>query len=351
MKNIAKLLLLTIIVSLSFNLFGCLILSTWYATNSEFSVYILGVSGYKSIDFELSEKYYIYVKLKDQNVDKETYKDIQIEYNKDNAYVEYAYTSRDKVCFTIYLYELGNDNQLNFTYNGKTISVNYNVVDYDFEANGYETISSIDALDKYPEFKELILSIKYHEFEEPYIGLDGKWNFDYNQNNEYDNYDFSCIIDESNSRYITTDYVPYLLDSIYYPSKFNMGKNSILSYWLSMSLDHDTETGEGANRSTIKDLGIGFGVIDPGCTAHYPLTGMSFNAKPIPKFEFSTDSGETYPTKLGIWFERYSDKFFQYKLGDLTIYILCEKEGGASAYFFDDTYFYSINATYNQKYK
>ena len=351
MKNIAKLLLLTIIVSLLLNLSGCLILSTWYATSSEFSVYISGVSGYKSIDFELSEKYYIHVKLKDQKVDKETYKDIQIEYNKDNAYVEYACPSRDEVWFTIYLYELGNDDQLKITYNGKTISVNYNVVDYDFEANGYETISSIDALDKYPELKEMILSIKYHEFEEPYIGLDEKWEFDYNKNNGYDDYDFSCIIDENNSRYISTDYVPYLLDSIYYPSKFNTGKNSVLSRWMSMSLNHDTETGEGASRSTIKNLGIGFSIIDPCCTAHYPLTGMSFSAKPIGKFEFSTDSGETYPTQLGIWLERYSDKFFQYKHGDLTIYILCKKENGASAYFFDDTYFYSINATYDQKYK
>ena len=352
MKNIAKILLLTIIISLSLTLFGCAIEPMWSARNSEFKVTISGIWGYKSLDFELSEKYYIFVKLPNKKVDDDTYKDIQIEYNKNNAYVEYACTSRDEVWFTIYLYELGNDNQLNFTYNGKTISVNYNVVDYDFEKHGYETISSIYALDKYPEIKEMILSIKYHKFEEPYIGLDENWKFDDHKDDEYDHYEYSCTADENNPQYISTDYLPYLLDSMYYPSKFDMvRKNRVSDHWVSMHLEPNTEIGEGASRKTIKGFSIGFSVIDPCCTADYPLPGMSFSARPIAKFEFTSDSSETYPTQLGIWFERYSDKFLQYKLGDLNIYILCEKEDGASAYFFDDTYFYTISGSYNQKYK
>jgi len=49
--------------------------------------------------------------------------------------------------------------------------------------------------------------------------------------------------------------------------------------------------------------------------------------------------------------KKYPEKFFQYKHGELTIYILCDKKEGANAYFFDETYFYHLGGYYNQKYK
>ena len=93
-------------------------------------------------------------------------------------------------------------------------------------------------------------------------------------------------------------------------------------------------------------------VTDPCCTAKYPLTDMSFNAQPIDMmYHTYAQSGIAYPSPISILLERYPEWFFQYKLGDITLYILCEKKEGANAYFFDEKYFYSLGGYYNQKYK
>ena len=355
-KIIAKVLLLVIIFGTLLILSGCSFsfVPTWRGGNSEFKVRILGIKGWKTLDFEISQTYYIEVELQNEKANDETYKNVTIEYNEENAVVEYSYVSRGVMHFTIYFYELGSDDDLKITYNGKSVEVAYNVVDYDFEKNGYEKISSIDALNKYPEIKDMILSIKYHEFEEPFVGLDDTWRFNEysNKGEKYSYYVRDCSYDKNNMNYISTDYLPYLIDSIYYPSRFDtVSENRVSSIDAYLYLPDNAETGLGANRTQIERFVIDYSVCDPCCTAKYPLLSMSFSATPIRPLEITTDTGDKYPSQLGIWFERYPEMFFQYKLGDLTIYILCEKEEGASAYFYDENYFYQISSHYDQKYK
>lgn len=356
-KLMAKILILVIIASTVLTLVGCSFsfVPTWRWRNSEFKVRILDIEGWKTLDFEISRQYYIEVELLNQEVDENTYKDVKIEYNEENAVVEYAYTSRGVMAFTIYFYELGSDDELNITYNNKTISVDYNVIDYDFEKHGYEKISSIDALNKYPEIKDMILSIEYHEFEEPFIGLDDTWRFNEYKNNKGEKhscYVRDCLCDKNNMNYISTDYLPYLTDSIYYPSRFDtVSENRVSSIKAYLYLPDNAETGSGADRTRMERFVISYGVCDPCCTAEYPLLSMSFSATAIVPSEDITDIGDKHPSQLDIWFEKYPEMFFKYKLGDLTIYILCEKEEGASAYFCDDNYSYEISGYYDQEYK
>ena len=349
MKLVAKILMLVVILSLCFSTVGC----TWYCPEGNFKVKISKMWSYNTVDFQIAESYYIRVYTLDNsfiNVD-----DVLLEYNENDAVLTSKYDSRDEACFNLYFYELSNDSELKVTYNGHTVTIPYNVVDYDFESHDYETISSIDDLDKYPEIKEMILSIKYHEFQDPYIGLDDEWDSEEYEGlagEKYVVHRRSCSLDENDYNYISTDYVKYFTDSVYYPEKFNsVPKNRVASTELYMYMPSETEVANGMPKSAMTSFFISYGVCDPCCTAKYPLTSMSYSGQYIDYFGYFTVDGKSYPNTLAILLERYPDKFFQYQLGDLTIYILCEKEEGASAYFFAGDYFYSLSGYYNQEYK
>ena len=348
-KILAKFLICVIILSaLLFSLVGCsdIITPRYFGINSEFSVTIAGVSGWDTLDFQISDSYWISVESLDESFVK--CEDIQIEYNGENAVITSSYDSGKYAKFKLYFYELGSSDELKITYRGKTIKVKYNVVDYDFEAHGYENITSIDALDKYPEFKNSMLSIKYHEFEEHFFGIDQTWTMLTLNDKRYGKirrYSLTGTYDENVHNCITTNYVPYLMDSIYYPSRF---ENHISSTIVYMNLPYDTPTNSGASKTRMMEFGLEYSFIPSYYTSDYPLRDMSFVAKPIEFMKtIETDLGESYPSPISILLERYPEKFFQYKLGDLTIYTLCERKGGASAYFFDETYFYSLGGYYN----
>ena len=355
MKNIAKLLLLSIVLSLCLSLVSCSgITPSWSRGNTAFWVTIENASGFDTLDFEITSEHYFNVKLFGEDATKETYKDIKIECNNENAVVSYAYTNTgsDTVKFKIYFYELGTADELKITYKGKTISVNYNVTDYDFEAHGFIVPDSLDYFDKYPEFKEMLLSVTRHEYAEPYIGIDDK-EFSTIKDKPYGEkkiYDLYSGEDSENPGYVSTDYLPYLKDSIYYPAKFDTVKeNPISTIDVSMGLFPDTDTSAGSGRAVMSSFGISFHLIDPGHThPQYPLSSMYFYASLKQRaMNYTTDGTDSYPSARAIMLEKYPEHFFIYEHNGLTMYILCSKTNGAIAYFTDDTYAYYFNTAYN----
>lgn len=355
MKNIAKILLLTIIVSLSLTLFGCanIFEPKWRALNSSFMVTIDGIKQQEVIDFEVSKSYYFDIKLfGDVTVDDNTQNDIKIEYNEENAVVTYAYDSpRSKtLTYKIYCYELGNNDTLKISYNGKTIEIGYNVLDYDFDGHGYVLSDSLSDLDKYPEFKEMLLSIDYYEFKEPYIGVS---KYDFSVIDDEKTFGVSLEKDANNSNYASTDYLKYLMDSVYYPTKYDLVlQNPIASRNMYFSVPKETDTSESAKRTVMNSFSLSFAIIDPCCTnPQYPLQDISFYAqnKELFKYYGGRYFEGDYPAPIAILLEMYPERFFQYKMGDITIYILIHKDNGASAYFEDDTYFYQMSTYYETK--
>ena len=352
MKNIAKILLLTIIVSLSLTLFGCanIFEPKWRALNSSFMVTIDGIKQQEVIDFEIARSYYFDIKLFDDvDVGDDTYKDIQMEYNEKNTVVTYAYDSpRSKsVTFKIYFYELGTDDKLKISYNGKTMEIGYNVVDYDFEKHGYFELTSIDDLDKYSEFKEMLFSIKYYEFKGPYVGVSKR---DFHIIDEEKLFEIDLEQDENNPNYASTAYLKYLLDSVYYPTKYDLVlQNPVASRYMYYRVPEGTNTDEGAERTVMNEFGLGFSLIDPCCTnPQYPLQDISFYAenKELVRYYGGRNFDSDYPASIEILLERYPEKFFKYQLGDVTVYILSTENSGASAYFTHGNYFYTLSTYY-----
>lgn len=355
MKTTAKILLLVMVLMMGLSLFGCGDTGeSWSSGNTAFRVTIDGVSASGTLDFEVATETKITVELYGEDITDETYKDIKINYNRENTVVSYAYNrkSQKEIVFFIYLYELGDGNELSFTYKEKTVKVNYNVVDYDFEGRGYVVSNSLDDLDKYPEFKEMLLSIKRYEFKEPYVGMDESsfttLDNDYLGSIKY--WSYGASEDENNPGYIATDYLQYLKDSVYYPSKFDTVKeNPVSSIDVSMGLPMSAVTSAGAGKETMNSFGINYSLIDPDCTnPQYPLRSMSFYAsdKVNGRLYLDKETGKTYPSTVAILLEKYPERFFVYNLGDIDVYILFIEDGGVSAYFEDEIYYYTMVADY-----
>ena len=337
MKRVAKLLLLTMFLTSCLTFVGCIkLIPSWRGYNKDFMVTINGVSGKDILNFEISKSYTIKVRLFGNiDINDDTYKDIKIECNEENTVVSYMYHQphTTNILFNIYCSELGSDDTLKITYGGESIEVKYNVLDYDFEANGWIKPTSLEDLDKYPAFKEMISSIEYYEFKEPYIGLD-RWEYDlttdgliYFMYNDYENY------------YISNDYLQYLLDSVYYPSKF-------IGYNMGMLLNEGTDVSEGASRSKMREFGLNLSVSDPHHNKRSDsITGLYFRATDMENFTYMNGEKCIYP--MVFLLERYPDQFFQYKIDDITIYIISTADSGAKAYFAHGDYFYMIEGFYD----
>lgn len=363
MKIIAKLLLMAIIFSMCFTLVSCSIdiPSQLMRLTKGFSVSITGIDSFSDLHFEIGDNTYMQVKLSKDEVKNEAYKNIEIKYNSANLVCEYAYASYDQVVFQLYCYELSKGDTFSITYNGKTIETTYTVSDFDFEANGYVMPSSIADLDKYPEFRDMLLSLKYYEYTEPYVGL---WDSEMGRppqnkeqyrksvqysKNEYKYYTY--ISKRENLDYIDTGYTVYLKDSMYYPEKFDtVLENPVSSISVYLRFLAETDLSEGSEREEMYSFSISYSVTDPGCTnPKYPLHYMSFSANNKNfKKPFTVEyGGKEYTNWIGIMLERHPEMFFKYQLGDTIVYILCHSSGGAKAFFEDDTYFYSMSASYD----
>ena len=316
-------------------------------------VTIREVKQQKIIDFEIASTYYLDIKLfGNVEVNDDTQEDIKIEYNTENTKVTYYFnTPRSKtLTYIITPYEFVNNETIRITYNNKTIEVRYNVHDYDFEAHGYFVPDSLSDLDIYPEFKDMLTSVEYYEFKEPYIGISKN---KFSARNGKKTFSTPLTSDFINENYASTCYLQYLTDSVYYPAKYDLVlQNPIASRTMRFSIPEEADTSENAKRTAMNSFSLDFSIIDPCCTnPKYPLREISFNAenKELLKEEPNNYFLWGIVEPIIILIEKYPEKFFQYKIGDVTIYVLAYNKSGARAYFEDDTYFYYMSTYYKTK--
>lgn len=343
MKRIAKILLLTVILTSCFSFFGCanLFRPKWRKLTTSFYMTIDTKKGDDGLDFEIANTYDLEIRPFGEDANPELF---SVEYNGENMAVSEPYaTSRSKVLkCRIYVYEFSQDDTLKITYNGKTVEINYDVNDFDFESAQWITPTSINDLDPYSEFKEMLFSIKYHEFKAPYKGLN------IHLYNEYrDEGDWDYNLKDKND----VAYLEYLIDSVYYPSTFDLvEENPVASRYVRMSYTGKYKVLEGSDRSEMNQFYVGYGVIDPCCTnPQYPLRSMCFFAenRKLNKYIMNGDTTE-YPTSITVLLEKYPERFFEYDLNGLKIHILIQGNENKSveAYFTDETYFYSLYSNY-----
>ena len=295
-------------------------------------------------EFEVAKNYRIYFQVSDNDFKEDINVEIETKFNMDSSDIVYDYTNdySNIVAYSLYPLKISENNKVELIYKEKSYCFTYDIVDFSF--NKSKKISSLDDLSIYPEFVEMIQSIEYYNFFEPYVGLDsyggsmywGEYSWDYSFKDDL--YDLG--------------YLQYLTDSIYYPTKMNLvAENEIANRNAIMYFNDESSIIEGASRTIIERFIIDYSVIDPCCTnPTHPLQSISYVV--IPKKTKSTSELtksyyiKTYRSTYYLLSKIYPEEYYHLEYRDLDISIIKVEGDNILAFFEDDTYIYMVGYGY-----
>lgn len=301
-------------------------------------------------DLELGWSYSLYLSIKDDRVDMDNlfYQNVKLDFNKDTSNVIYKDSNgyANYVRFSLYPLKKSTNNQIEVSYKDFKYQFTYDIVDFDYSKHSAKK-PTLEEINQNLEFKKLIDSIKYYQFEEPYLGLDS-YSSSVNYGFTY-NYDFKIQNDE----YIyDTNYLSALTDSVYYPTYFPMvNDNPIAFREMEMIFDDNKKVMEGVSSSIMTRFSLIYGVIDPCCTSPKSnLYNVDYTAVPLNYLSEKT-SLNTYNCHFlnsGYYFlsENNPDNFYNYQINGLNIKIISIYNNDILALFNDGNYAYSIGFSY-----
>ena len=294
----------------------------------------------------------------DYNYNNTCNKHISFDYNNDNIDVFFRYNSSyDRtIHYDLYVKNLFDTEAI--TLSTKFVDVqlpeeykiDFTCREFNFEKSGYITPTLDLFSGHFNKFKEMVDSIEYYDLPESFTGLDSE-----TQEKRFTNlgstysrelYYFDHYLDENK---YDLGYLSYFTDSIYYPALFDNSKGNIMSFNADISYKFNPFDIKGKNVMSV--FNIYSSVIDPGCThPKNPLRSMHFTAVDLnSKYDENNLSSyyDTIPYILSRQYlisKKYSDKFLNYKIGDLDIKIILLSKENIYACFESGSYLYNLGA-------
>lgn len=294
----------------------------------------------------------------DYNYNNTCNKHISFDYNNDNIDIFFKYSSSfDRtIYYDLYVKNLFESESI--TISTKFIDVqlpeeykiDFTCREFNFEKSGYITPTLDLFSGHFNKFKEMVDSIEYYDLPESFTGLDGetqvkrftKLGSTYSRALYY----FDHYLDENK---YDLGYLSYFTDSIYYPTLFDSSKGNVMGFNADISYKFNPFDINGKNVMSV--FSIYSSVIDPGCThPKNPLRSMHFTAVDLnSKYDENNLSSyyDTIPNILSHQYlvsKKYSDKFLNYKVGDLDIKIILLSKENIYACFESGPYLYNLGA-------
>ena len=292
----------------------------------------------------------------DYNYNNTCNKHISFDYNNDNIDIFFKYSSSfDRtIHYDLYVKNLFDTEAI--TLSTKFVDVqlpeeykiDFTCREFDFEKSGYITPTLDLFSGHFNKFKEMIDSIEYYELSDSFSGLDGETQ-EKRFTNLGSNYSRALYYFDSDDNEYDLGYLSYFTDSIYYPALFDNSKGNIMSFNADISYKFNPFDIKGKNVMIL--FNIYSSVIDPGCThPKNPLRSMHFTAVDLnSKYDENNLSSyyDTMPYILSRQYlisKKYSDKFLNYKIGDLDIKIILLSKENIYACFESGSYLYNLGA-------
>ncbi len=292
----------------------------------------------------------------DYNYNNTCNKHISFDYNNDNIDIFFKYSSSfDRtIHYDLYVKNLFDTEAI--TLSTKFVDVqlpeeykiDFTCREFDFEKSGYITPTLDLFSGHFNKFKEMIDSIEYYELSDSFSGLDGETQ-EKRFTNLGSNYSRALYYFDSDDNEYDLGYLSYFTDSIYYPALFDNSKGNIMSFNADISYKFNPFDIKGKNVMSV--FNIYSSVIDPGCThPKNPLRSMHFTAVDLnSKYDENNLSSyyDTMPYILSRQYlisKKYSDKFLNYKIGDLDIKIILLYKENIYACFESGSYLYNLGA-------
>ncbi len=234
------------------------------------------------------------------------------------------------------------------SYHDKQTIFSFKTIDYDFAKNSIDKIDETE-LKNHDEFKTILDSVTYHRFNSNYIGINED-EYRYNPTSEgMYSYEFKC--DENENYIYDTDYLKYIPSSFYYPSSFPLiNENPVSFRGMSYYFVNKSDVAPNSEESLFNLLSIYYGKIDPHHTPGtsnvdtllyrvYPKENVS-KSEYVSRLRSSFFLDTTY-----LLFVNYKDYFLEYKVNDLSMYIL-KISSSLSCFFVDTNYIYNVYVLY-----
>ncbi len=295
------------------------------------------------VDLEIYESYYIYFYIPEDvfnaEKDKESLVDLQYDESKfEIKYYSYLKSNRS-IYYSLKIKETFDSETLRISYKEDVYELNIKSLDYSFKNES--KVEEQELVSRYKEYKDMVDSLTFHEYEEPYVGIDSYHS--YSEDHEYTySYNFSDEYD--------LEYLKYLKDDSYYPSKFDLAKPNVVFAEATMQFDDESYVEKNSPKGIMGNFNISLGIIDPGCTnPTNPLRSLIFSVTPLDYVSKSNrinkENEKALNSQYYLLSQKYQDKFSSYKINGLDIKMIRNGDN-IEGFFKDSKYLYTLSCGY-----
>ena len=265
--------------------------------------------------------------------------------NDDSPYFEYVfnYIEDNRIFYTAYPIKAFEEQYIKMTFD----TVYY----LDVKSNEYTPNSSKDSIIRrlntsYTPLRDMAESVTYHQFVNPYPGIDlNNRRFSVSGSSYWNEYSLGYLFENE----YDLGYVPYLTDSIYYPRVMEMGTGDIASRSMKMYYAGQPLIQSGSTRSEIPCFQITYGVLDADCThPSNPILYLAYTAVSKNTIAGSGPLNDimSHYQHLAPYMARNTNQewFYSMELNDVTISFF-EDDSEIIGFFEDSTYLYFLGCS------
>lgn len=300
--------------------------------------------GASHLDFEIYKIYHVDISISGYALNSIAYQELKLEY--DSEAIDMKCVSSDsydnEIKVTIRGKNFAEGNSANAKFRDLEFTFTYSVVDYSFEGNNCKTPESLDDLDEFPEFKTTASSMQYFDFDGRGIDTTSETYACITENgavyrsfraNEYGSVEYDLT------------YLSFLTSSCLYPADFSMVNRNPISA-RGVVIEYGTND---CNTSipTVKKMQISYDLINQ-CAVSDDHACHKLNFKMI-SIDNVNDENEYWTENLYFnLFKIYPDKFFEYEIGGVKMYIIIVENKCVYAFFSDSDFYYRLYCGYEK---
>ena len=175
-----------------------------------------------------------------------------------DAYSMYKNTYNNSINYNLIACSKFETKPVYIQYENKTYTLNIKSKDHDMSR--YSNVTESDLNGNFKAFNTMLTNIKHHDFVTPYPGRDSNGSYGYSS--YWNSYNYTHHFREQ----YDTDYVQYLPDSVYYPSKMDFPFEDIGNKSFEIPYSNKAISELKDEKMDIPLFTIGYSVIDPDCT-------------------------------------------------------------------------------------
>ena len=262
-----------------------------------------------------------------------------------DAYSMYKNTYNNSINYNLIACSKFETKPVYIQYENKTYTLNIKSKDHDMSR--YSNVTESDLNGNFKAFNTMLTNIKHHDFVTPYPGRDSNGSYGYSP--YWNSYDYTHHFREQ----YDTDYVQYLPDSVYYPSKMDFPFEDIGNKSFEIPYSNKAISELKDEKMDIPLFTVGYSVIDPDCTNPKNIVrsicfyGINKKNITLNLPSANTSIWQLLHNKYRLLSSIYPDSYNEYSDELINVKLIKPFEDTVYGFFEDDTYVYMLTCSLN----